>query len=140
MFAPRCLRQHCFVSKRARLAALFLVAAMSTSAAPLSQSTVDFLARPRYTQATYVGRVRHFFATIDPRTLLATQSDIDKAVALIQQYKAGKREGVTQEQIWKAKKIQVQTSKQQCAAVRTVLALLRTVSSLVRSPSLVPLM
>jgi len=66
---------------------------------------VDFLASPRYTQATYIGRVQNFFSVIDPRTLLCTQNEIEKSVKLINDYKAGKKEGVTQQQIWNARKI-----------------------------------
>jgi hypothetical protein len=75
------------------------------ASAQLSQPTVDFLARPRYSQATYIGRVQSFFSVIDPRTLLTKQSEIDRSVALLNEYKAGKRAEVTQEQIWAARKI-----------------------------------
>lgn len=72
-----------------------------------SPAPVDFLSHPRYSQSSYGGRVLNFFSVIDPRTLLASDEQVKKAVRTIQEYKNGKREGVTQEQIWEAKKLKV---------------------------------
>jgi hypothetical protein len=76
----------------------------------LPAKSVDLLSIPRYSQDTYLGRVRHFFSVIDPRTLLVSQSQIQQSVQLLQKYKNGERTGVTQDQIWQAKKIKVSTN------------------------------
>jgi hypothetical protein len=78
-----------------------------TSVVSTPAGAVDLLAQPRYTQSTYQGRVANFFSVIDPRTLLASDSEVKAAVALIENYKKGQRNGVTQEQIWNAKKLRV---------------------------------
>jgi len=81
------------------------IAPLAAPSAP--PAVVDFLATPRYSQQSYSGRVMHFFSVIDPRTLLASHQRISDSVKLIEQYKAGQREGITQEQVWNAKKIKV---------------------------------
>jgi len=81
------------------------VSATAAASGAISAGEVDFLSRPRYSQAVYTGRVRHFFSVIDPRTLLCSKQQINDAVDLLQRYKNGQREGVTQEQIWNARKI-----------------------------------
>lgn len=73
-------------------------------------ATVDYLSTPRYSQQTYSGRVMHFFSVIDPATLLASRQRISDSVKLLDNYKAGQREGITQEQVWNAKKIKVSNS------------------------------
>ena len=81
----------------------------TTTTSPLSipSASVDFLSRPRYSQSSYSGRVANFFSVIDPRTLLATDEQVKQAVDLIERYKNGERKGITQEQIWEAKKLRV---------------------------------
>lgn len=79
----------------------------SARAPPTPAPIVDLLANPRYSQAHYLGRVQNFFSVIDPRTLLTSEADIKQSVNLIEQYKKGQTQGVTQEQIWNARKIKV---------------------------------
>lgn len=98
---------------------------MTTASPTLSPmvggGSVDFLSVSRYPQSSYAGRVRAFFSVIDPRTLLATEAQVAQAQKLIEEYKAGKREGVTQEQIWQAKKLRVRdTHSAQQRESRTV--------------------
>ena len=83
-------------------------AAAAAGVGAASAASLDFLSRPRYSQDNYAGRVRHFFSVIDPRTLLCSEKQIRESVDLLQRYKNGQREGVTQEEIWKARKIKVQ--------------------------------
>lgn len=80
-------------------------------APPPPAPIVDLLANPRYSQANYVGRVQNFFSVIDPRTLLTSEADIKQSVKLLEQYRKGQTQGITQEQIWNARKIKVQTQK-----------------------------
>lgn len=79
----------------------------SVRAPPTPAPIVDLLANPRYSQATYLGRVQNFFSVIDPRTLVASEADIKGSVKLIDDYKKGNTAGVTQEQIWQARKVKV---------------------------------
>mmetsp|Transcript_28661 Transcript_28661/g.58616 ORF Transcript_28661/g.58616 Transcript_28661/m.58616 type:complete len:327 (+) Transcript_28661:63-1043(+) len=64
------------------------------------------LSKPRESQETYWGRVKHFFDVTDPRTILATDKELDAAHDLVMAYKAGKEPpGVTEDEIWAAKKL-----------------------------------
>lgn len=79
----------------------------ASSSVSIPSGAVDLLSQPRYSQATYLGRVANFFSVIDPRTLLASDDQVRAAVATIDNYKKGQTAGVTQEQIWNAKKLRV---------------------------------
>jgi len=60
----------------------------------------------KYDMSTFMGRTLAFYEVIDPRHLLVGQAEIDKAKALLEDYKkAGNKApaGVTDEQLWEAK-------------------------------------
>jgi hypothetical protein len=42
------------------------------------------LSKPRYDQSTYEGRARHFFYVCDPRTVLASDKELDNAKNIVQ--------------------------------------------------------
>eukprot|EP00127_Corallochytrium_limacisporum_P004070 Clim_evm15s157 gene=Clim_evmTU15s157 len=81
------------------------------SSSPVDASTmanVDLnLHEPRYSQDTYMGRVKHFMDVTDVRTLLVSEEKLEEAKTLVADYKAGKiPEGsVNGETLWQAKKI-----------------------------------
>jgi len=45
------------------------------------------LNKPRYDQSTYIGRLRHFTETTNPLNVFATNRRLDKAAALVKQYR-----------------------------------------------------
>nr|XP_039262617.1 sideroflexin-5-like [Styela clava] len=59
----------------------------------------------KYNQETFSGRLRHFFDVIDPRTLFTPQSEVERCVRMLQQYRDGNEEGWKDEELWKAQKI-----------------------------------
>lgn len=59
----------------------------------------------KYSQDTFSGRLRHFLDVIDPRTLFTPQSEVERCVRMLQQYKDGNKEGWKDEELWKAQKI-----------------------------------
>ncbi|XP_041371144.1 sideroflexin-5-like isoform X1 [Gigantopelta aegis] len=64
------------------------------------------LDKPRFDQSTFSGRLKHFLNVIDPRTLLTTQSQLEAAIKLLDDYKAGTvPPGVSDAQLWEALKI-----------------------------------
>jgi len=64
------------------------------------------LTQPRYDQSTYIGRAKHMFEVTDPRTILASDKELDAARDLVVAYKEGKEpKGTTDEQVWAAKKL-----------------------------------
>lgn len=58
----------------------------------------------QYDLGTYIGRVRHTIGVTDPSTLFAGKTGLEKAKALVTDYKTGKIEHMNPE-LWKAKKI-----------------------------------
>eukprot|EP00746_Dinoflagellata_sp_MGD_P155308 gnl/MRDRNA2_/MRDRNA2_85299_c0_seq2.p1 gnl/MRDRNA2_/MRDRNA2_85299_c0~~gnl/MRDRNA2_/MRDRNA2_85299_c0_seq2.p1 ORF type:complete len:382 (+),score=77.43 gnl/MRDRNA2_/MRDRNA2_85299_c0_seq2:88-1233(+) len=70
-------------------------------------STLPFsLEGSKYDMSTFMGRTMAFYEVIDPKHLLVGQAEIDKAKALLEDYKKnGKKApaGVTDEQLWEAK-------------------------------------
>jgi hypothetical protein len=58
----------------------------------------------QYDLSTYFGRVKHSLGITDPSTLLAGKTGLEKAKALVTDYKTGKVEHMTPE-LWQAKKI-----------------------------------
>lgn len=50
------------------------------------------LTNPKYDQSTYLNRAKHFFLLTNPLNLLASDSDLDNAKRIIDEYKAGKRQ------------------------------------------------
>ncbi|EGD76799.1 sideroflexin 5 [Salpingoeca rosetta] len=65
------------------------------------------LAAPsRFDLSTYLGRVKHFYNTTDPSTLLYSKSKIMEAKALMESFKHGTVDpSVTNTQLWKARKL-----------------------------------
>lgn len=62
------------------------------------------LAKPRYDQNTYIGRVRHFYDVTDMRTLLASRTSLEEAARVVDDYIAGRPVNYTDEQLWSMKK------------------------------------
>uniref|UniRef100_A0AAY4B3X4 Sidoreflexin n=1 Tax=Denticeps clupeoides TaxID=299321 RepID=A0AAY4B3X4_9TELE len=61
---------------------------------------------PRWDQATFMGRLRHFFNITDCRTALLPDSRLDEAKALVEGCRAGSvPPGTTEEQLYYAKKL-----------------------------------
>ncbi|XP_063692955.1 sideroflexin-1-like [Bolinopsis microptera] len=73
--------------------------------APRVDGRID-LDRPRWQQNTYIGRAKHFFSVTDPRNVLLTGSQLDKAKELLKLYREKKEPaGVTDDQVYAAKKM-----------------------------------
>ncbi|CAM4703772.1 unnamed protein product [Lepidochelys kempii] len=61
---------------------------------------------PRWDQNTFVGRLKHFFNITDPRTVLVSEHELDRAKALVESCRAGLvPPGTSQEQLFYAKKL-----------------------------------
>lgn len=45
------------------------------------------ISQPLYDQSTFIGRVRHFAFVTDPRTVFASDKELDEAKELIHLYK-----------------------------------------------------
>jgi len=65
------------------------------------------LTKPRYDQSTYFGRARHYFDVCDPRTVFATNKQLDEARKVVTDYKRDGKlpDQMTEEQLWNAKKL-----------------------------------
>ncbi|XP_055783180.1 sideroflexin-5-like isoform X5 [Salvelinus fontinalis] len=64
------------------------------------------LGRPRYDQSTFLGRLRHFVAIIDPGTLFVSERRLKECVKLLDDFKCGTLPpGVTDLQLWEAQKV-----------------------------------
>ncbi|KAI9178793.1 Sideroflexin FSF1 [Blastocladiella emersonii ATCC 22665] len=82
--------------------------ATATVVDPVDRVPAGFpdLSRPRYSQETYLGRVRHFIDVTDPRTLLASEAELQRAKQLMDDYKNGLVHSmVGVEDYWRAKKL-----------------------------------
>uniref|UniRef100_A0A8D0H5J0 Sideroflexin 2 n=1 Tax=Sphenodon punctatus TaxID=8508 RepID=A0A8D0H5J0_SPHPU len=72
-------------------------------AADLTAFNID---APRWDQSTFVGRLKHFFNITDPRTVLVSETDLDRSKALVESCRAGTvPPGTRQEQLFYAKKL-----------------------------------
>uniref|UniRef100_A0AAV1V247 Sidoreflexin n=1 Tax=Peronospora matthiolae TaxID=2874970 RepID=A0AAV1V247_9STRA len=60
---------------------------------------------PRYDQSTYVGRAKHFLATTNPLNVLATDTQLDAAKKLVEEYKAGQHMHLSEDDVWRAKQL-----------------------------------
>ncbi|XP_015275621.1 PREDICTED: sideroflexin-2 [Gekko japonicus] len=61
---------------------------------------------PRWDQNTFMGRLKHFFNITDPRTLMVSEQELDRAKALVESCRAGTvPPGTSQEQLFYAKKL-----------------------------------
>mmetsp|Transcript_1434 Transcript_1434/g.1500 ORF Transcript_1434/g.1500 Transcript_1434/m.1500 type:complete len:322 (-) Transcript_1434:102-1067(-) len=64
------------------------------------------LDKPRYDQSTFTGRAKHFFITTNPLNLLASDSELDRAKAIVVAYKNGTEDKkLTEDEIWRAKQL-----------------------------------
>ncbi|XP_067393151.1 sideroflexin-2 isoform X2 [Emydura macquarii macquarii] len=71
--------------------------------ADLTNFSID---TPRWDQNTFVGRLKHFFNITDPRTVLVSERELDRAKALVECSRAGLvPPGTSQEQLLYAKKL-----------------------------------
>ncbi|PSN47614.1 Sideroflexin-2 [Blattella germanica] len=62
--------------------------------------------KPLWDQRTFIGRLKHFFWVTDPRTCVVSESTLDEAKQLVEQYRLGTEPpGTTQEQVIYAKKL-----------------------------------
>uniref|UniRef100_A0A7E4WBV0 Sidoreflexin n=1 Tax=Panagrellus redivivus TaxID=6233 RepID=A0A7E4WBV0_PANRE len=60
--------------------------------------------KPRWDQATFTGRLKHFFTTACPINLFVREKTLDEAKEIVDSYRAGRPpSGLTIEQLWKAK-------------------------------------
>ena len=59
--------------------------------------------QPRFDQKTYWGRAQHFFVTTNPANLFATQKQLEEAKALLDRFRKGQVNNVSEDEIWQAK-------------------------------------
>ena len=62
---------------------------------------------PRYDQRTYWEREKHFFVTTNPVNILATQEQVEEAKDLLDKFKEGEIENVSEDELWKDKQLYV---------------------------------
>lgn len=61
---------------------------------------------PRYDQGTFEGRARHFFITTNPLNVLASDKELEKAKAIVDNYRSGHEDSsLTEDQLWEAKQL-----------------------------------
>ncbi|XP_072335683.1 sideroflexin-2 [Scyliorhinus torazame] len=76
---------------------------MAGSTVDLTKFNID---APRWDQTTFVGRLKHFFNVTDPRTVVVSNANLDKAKHLVDSCRAGTvPPGTTEEQLHYAKKL-----------------------------------
>lgn len=60
---------------------------------------------PRWDQATYWGRARHFFTTTNPLNLLCTGKELNVARDIVVNYRKGEDVSLSEDEIWRAKHV-----------------------------------
>ena len=61
---------------------------------------------PRYDQSTFEGRAKHFFITTNPLTVFASDEELEKAKAIVDNYRKGTEDKrLTEDEIWAAKQL-----------------------------------
>eukprot|EP00118_Oscarella_pearsei_P015043 m.132987 g.132987 ORF g.132987 m.132987 type:complete len:323 (+) comp38092_c0_seq1:178-1146(+) len=64
------------------------------------------LGKPRFDQATFWGRFRHFLDVVDPRTLFTSNTRLEECKQQLKSFEEGSLDGfVTDEQLWAAQKV-----------------------------------
>jgi len=64
------------------------------------------LDKPRYDQSTFEGRAKYFFITTNPLNVLASDSELERAKKIVDDYRAGTEDkSLTEDQIWEAKQL-----------------------------------
>jgi len=72
----------------------------------MSDGTIVNIDEPRWDQSTYRGRANHFFTTTNPLNLLISETELDKAKAIVTKYRNdGNLNGLTTEELWRAKHV-----------------------------------
>lgn len=88
-------------SESKALANATVLAGSPTATTPTLQ--ID-LSKPRFDQSTFDGRLNHFFATINPMNVLASDADLDEAKRIVEAVKADQIDPTwTEDKIWEAK-------------------------------------
>ncbi|XP_067858174.1 sideroflexin-2 [Heptranchias perlo] len=76
---------------------------MAGSSVDLTKFNID---APRWDQSTFMGRLKHFFNITDPRTVVVSDANLDKAKDLVDRCRVGSLPpGTTEEQLHYAKKL-----------------------------------
>ena len=71
----------------------------------MSNKTIN-LDQPRYDQSTFSGRAKHFFSTTNPLNVLASDAELDRAKAIVDNYRQGKIDpSLTEDELWNAKEL-----------------------------------
>ncbi|RLN94388.1 hypothetical protein BBJ28_00017313 [Nothophytophthora sp. Chile5] len=60
---------------------------------------------PRWDQSTFAGRAKHFLVTTNPLNVLASDAELDAAKQTVEDYKAGLRSDLGEDEIWRAKQL-----------------------------------
>ena len=61
---------------------------------------------PRYDQSTFEGRAKHFFITTNPLTVFASDEELEKAKAIVDNFRKGTEDKrLTEDEIWAAKQL-----------------------------------
>jgi tricarboxylate carrier len=63
------------------------------------------LAVPQYDQGSYIGRCRHFYASINPLLCLETAASVRAAQAALKNFAEGRRGNLSDKELWKARRV-----------------------------------
>ena len=62
--------------------------------------------KPRYDQTVFEGRLKHFFATVNPLNVFATDAELQNAKRIVDSFRNGTLDkNLTEDEIWKAKEL-----------------------------------
>lgn len=68
----------------------------------MSRVNID---EPRWDQATYEGRAKHFFTITNPMNLLCTPAQLDSAKVVVDKYRKGEALNISEDDLWRQKNI-----------------------------------